>query len=35
MALGCRGVQKPYDVPRLVQMISEMQGSRIEVRHAS
>jgi CheY-like chemotaxis protein len=35
MALGCRGVQKPYDVPKLVKMIGEMQGTRIDLREAS
>ena len=35
MALGCRGVQKPYDVPKLVKMITDMQGTRIELREAS
>jgi CheY-like chemotaxis protein len=35
MALGCRGVQKPYDVPKLVKMITYMQGTRIELREAS
>ena len=35
MALGCRGVQKPYDVPKLVKMITDMQGTRIELRKAS
>jgi len=35
LALGCRGVQKPFDVPKLVRMITEMNGVRIELRNAS
>jgi CheY-like chemotaxis protein len=35
LALGCRGVQKPFDVPKLVRMITDMHGARIELRQAS
>jgi CheY-like chemotaxis protein len=35
LALGCRGVQKPFDVPKLVKMITEMNGARIGLRQAS
>jgi two-component system nitrogen regulation response regulator GlnG len=34
LALGCRGVQKPFDVRKLVKLISEMHGTRIGLRKA-
>jgi CheY-like chemotaxis protein len=35
LALGCKGVQKPFDVPKLVKLITDMSGARIDLRKAS